>query len=89
MFEFLVSTGVPQDWIILALNVAGISEGKESFAHCLVRLMCDTRDHPNAFPQSIVNNSCTVHLLISYIPHAITIVKLVSQVVHFHVNNNF
>ena len=44
---------------LVALNVAGISEGKES----LIRLMCGTRDHPDAFPQSIVN-SCTVHRLI-------------------------
>ena len=47
-----------------ALNVAGISEGKESFTHRLIRLMCDTRDHLDESPQSIVNNSCTVHQLI-------------------------
>ena len=45
---------------LVALNVAGISE---SFTHHLIRLMCGTRDHPDAFPQSIVN-SCTVHRLI-------------------------
>ena len=35
---------------LVALNVAGISEGKESFTHHLIRLMCGTRDHPDAFP---------------------------------------
>ena len=48
---------------LVALNVAGISEGKESFTHHFIRLMCGTRDHPDVFPQSIVN-SCTVHRLI-------------------------
>ena len=49
---------------LVALSVAGISEGKESFTHCLIRLMCGTRDHPDESPQLIVNNSCTVHQLI-------------------------
>ena len=49
---------------LVALNVAGISEGKGSFTHHLIRLMCGTRDHPDESPQSIVNNSCTVHQLI-------------------------
>ena len=47
MFEFLFNTGVPQDLIItFAFNVAGISEGNESFVHCnwLIRLMCGTHD---------------------------------------------
>ena len=42
---------------LIALNIAGISEGKESFAHR------GTRDHPDESPQSIVNNSCTMHQL--------------------------
>ena len=44
--------------------------------------MCGTRDHLDAFPQSIVNNSCTifrrmaqavciVYACISYTPHAV------------------
>ena len=43
------------------------------FTHCLIRLMCGTRDHPDESPQSIVNNSytCTV-------THAVTLAKLVS-----------
>ena len=57
-FEFLFSTGVPQDWIITCY---GISEGKESFIHRLIRLMCGTLDVLDESPQSIVNNSCIVH----------------------------
>ena len=49
---------------LVALSVAGISEGKESFTHHLIRLMCGTCDHPDESLQSIVNNSCTVHQLI-------------------------
>ena len=57
-----------QDWIkigssLVAKNIAGIGEGKESFTHCLIRLMCGTRDHLNEFPQSIVHNSRTGHRL--------------------------
>ena len=47
MSEFLFNTGVPQGSIItFAFNVAGISEGNESFVHCnwLIRLMCGTHD---------------------------------------------
>ena len=68
-FEFLFSTGVPQDQIFTCyLKVTGISEGKESFIHRLIRLMCGTRDDEDEFSQSIVNNSCTVHQL-SYFMH--------------------
>ena len=49
---------------LVALSVAEIIEGKESFTHRLTRLMCGTRDHPDESPQSMVNNSCTVHQLI-------------------------
>ena len=31
----------------LVLNVAGISEGKESFSRHVIRLMCGARDHPD------------------------------------------
>ena len=44
----------------ITLNIAGISEGKESFTHCLVRLMCGTCDHLGESH----NRSCTVHQLI-------------------------
>ena len=61
--------------------VAGISERKENFTHHLIRLISDTRDHPDKSAQSIVSNTCTV-------THAVTLAKLVSQAVHFHANNN-
>ena len=48
---------------LVAKNIAGIGEGKESFTHCLIRLMCGTRDHSDEFPQSIVHNSRTGHRL--------------------------
>ena len=48
---------------LVAKNIAGIGEGKESFTHCLIRLMCGTRDHPDEFPQLIVHNSRTGHQL--------------------------
>ena len=54
------------DHHLLPLNVAGISEGKESFTHRLIRLMYGTRDHPDEFPQSIVDDTCTV-------THAVTL----------------
>ena len=80
MFEFLFSIlGYHKTRSSL---VAGISERKENFTHRLIRLMSGTRDHPDESPQSIVNNTCTV-------THAVTLVKLVSQAVHFHANNNF
>ena len=60
------------DHHLLPLNVAGISEGKESFTHRLIILMYGTRDHLDEFPQSIVNDTCTV-------THAVTLAKLVSQ----------
>ena len=81
MFEFLFSTGDHKTGSsLVALKVAGISEGKESFTNHLIRLMCGTRDHLDAFPQSIVNNSYSVsaNLCISYTPHAVTLMKLVS-----------
>ena len=59
MFEFLFSTGVPQSFF--NLDVTGISEGRETFIHRLIRLMCCTLDDPDESPQSIVNNSCIVH----------------------------
>ena len=44
---------------LIALSIAGISEGKESFAKP------GTHDHPDESPQSIVNNnSCTMHQLV-------------------------
>ena len=46
---------------LVALSVAGISDGKESFTHRLIRLMCGTPDHPDESPQSIVY---TMHQLI-------------------------
>ena len=59
---------------LIALNITRISEGKERFTHH------GTHDHLDEFPQSIVNNSCTVRQLIyelvSYTPHAVTPVKL-------------
>ena len=64
----------------MPLNVVGISEGKENFAHHLIRLMYGTCDHPDESLQSIINDTCIV-------THAVTLVKLVSQVVHFHANN--
>ena len=42
----------------LDYRLSGISEGKENFAHHLIRLMCDTRDHLDESPQSIINNLC-------------------------------
>ena len=42
-----------QYWDIVALNIAGTSEGKKSFTHHLIRLMCGTCDHPTI---NIVNN---------------------------------
>ena len=47
----------------VAKNIAGIGEGKESFTHCLIRLMYGTCDHLDEFPQSIVHNSRTGHRL--------------------------
>ena len=67
------------DHHLLPLTVA---EGKENFTHCLIKLMYGTRDHPDEFPQSIVNDTCTV-------TYAVTLAKLVSQAVHFHANSNF
>ena len=49
---------------LIALNVVGISEGKESFTHHLIILVCDTQDYLDKSPQSIINNSCRVHQLI-------------------------
>ena len=46
---------------IFTLDVAGNSEGKESFIHRLIRLMCGTCDDLDKSPQSIVNNSRIVH----------------------------
>ena len=52
VFEFLFSTGAPQDSIItFAFNVAGIIEGNESFIHWLIRLMCGTHAHLDKSPQ--------------------------------------
>ena len=31
---------------LVTFKVGGISEGKESFIHQLIRLMCGTRDNP-------------------------------------------
>ena len=36
--------------LLVAKNIAGIGEGKESFTHCLIRLICGTRDHSDEFP---------------------------------------
>ena len=48
VFEFLFSTGIHHKTgsSLVALYVVEISEGKESFTHCLIRLMCGTHDHP-------------------------------------------
>ena len=60
----------------LSLIAKGISEGNESFSHH------GTGDHPDESPQSMVNNSCTVHQLmyelVSYTPHAVTPAKQIS-----------
>ena len=69
MFEFLLSIlGYHK---IRSSLVAGISERKENFTHCLIRLMSGARDHPDESPQLIINNTCTV-------THAVTLAKLVS-----------
>ena len=47
---------------LVTLDVAGISEGKESFIHQLIRLMYGIGDGPDESPRSIVNNSSIVHL---------------------------
>ena len=63
-FEFLFSTGYYKIGSSLATyKVAEIIEGKESFIHRLIRLMCGTHDDPNESTQSIDNNSWTVHQL--------------------------
>ena len=36
---------------LVAYNIAGIGEGKESFTYCLIRLICGTHDHLDEFPQ--------------------------------------
>ena len=51
---------------LVALNFAGISEGKESFTHCLFRQTYGTCDHPDESLQSIGNNSCTMYQLSLY-----------------------
>ena len=56
--------------------VAGFSERKENFTHCLIRLMGGTCHHPDKSPQSIANNTCTV-------THAVTLAKLVSQAIDY------
>ena len=48
---------------LATFKVAGISEGKESFIYQLIRLICGTCDDLDKFPQSIVDNSCTMHQL--------------------------
>ena len=42
--------------------------------------MYGTHDHPDETPRSIVNDTWTI-------THAVTLVKLVSQAVHFHASN--
>ena len=62
MFKFLFSTGYHKTGSsLVTLDVAGISEGKESFIHQLIRLMCGTHDDLDDSPQLTVNNSCIVH----------------------------